>query len=140
MLGRKNNFELKIHYIIHSFDTYSFIYLFSVLSCIDSMMLFLTGLKILFTFWYQLFVYIYFPPHFSGDKRWFDPSIYTASDNIFVDVSSSQVSKVWKHFKRNKFQQKAKCNECDTILVNSGGSTTNLKNHLKHKHFIILWF
>jgi len=73
-----------------------------------------------------------------GDKRWFDPSIYTASDNIFVDVSSSQVSKVWKHFKRNKFQQKAKCNECDTILVNSGGSTTNLKNHLKHKHFIIL--
>ena len=67
-----------------------------------------------------------------------DQNIDSSLYGDFVDVSSSQLSKVWKYFKRNKIDQTAKCNKCDKIFANWNGTTGNLKNHIQTKHYITL--
>ena len=58
------------------------------------------------------------------------------SEIVFDDVSNSYSSFVWKHFKRNKNEEKAKCDHCHRIMINNGGATTSLRNHLRIKHDI----
>ena len=64
-------------------------------------------------------------------KKYFD-------EKMFIDVSSSYTSAVWKHFKRNKLEEKAKCNYCGKILSQQGfsGTTSSLRHHLIAKHEI----
>ena len=64
-------------------------------------------------------------------KKYFD-------EKMFIDVSSSYTSAVWKHFKRNKLEEKAKCNYCGKILSQQGfsGTTSSLRHHLVAKHEI----
>lgn len=45
-------------------------------------------------------------------------------------------SNIWKHFQKVT-PNTAKCNMCSKILKTSG-NTTNLKTHLKQKHYSIL--
>ena len=47
-------------------------------------------------------------------------------------------SNVWKYFMRDvnfKENKKAKCDLCGIIYTCTGGSTTNMHNHIKNKHF-----
>ena len=41
------------------------------------------------------------------------------AENLFVDVSMDPkyTSKVWEHFKLEKFADIAQCNECEGILI-----------------------
>lgn len=46
-------------------------------------------------------------------------------------------SDVWKYFTRDtnfKENKKAKCDLCDTTYTCTGGSTTNMHNHIKNRH------
>ena len=46
-------------------------------------------------------------------------------------------SNVWKYFMRDvnfKENKKAKCDLCGIIYTCTGGSTTNMHNHIKNKH------
>ena len=73
---------------------------------------------------------------------------YEGSENVHSeteidDVSSKQNdsasvgSEVWKHFTRDvnfKENKKATCNLCGAVYICSGGSTSNLKKHIKKRH------
>ena len=48
-----------------------------------------------------------------------------------------QGSDVWKYFTRDvnfKANKKTKCDVCGITYICTGGSTTNMKNHIKNKH------
>ena len=66
-------------------------------------------------------------------------------DDIEIDDAASNKSvpesikgsDVWKYFTRDvnfKENKKAKCNHCGIIYICTGGSTTNMNNHIKNKH------
>lgn len=48
----------------------------------------------------------------------------------------SKTSEVWNHFTEIEYQ-KAKCGYCSIILSTAGGSLSNLKRHMKSKHYTI---
>lgn len=48
-------------------------------------------------------------------------------------MSTRVRSNVWNHFTKLTFE-KAKCDICGTIISIKGGSSTNIRRHLKTKH------
>lgn len=50
---------------------------------------------------------------------------------------SQKKSDIWLHFSPLS-DNKAKCNLCHSIYSHKGGSTSNLKKHLQHKHPSVL--
>ncbi len=65
-------------------------------------------------------------------------TIRRADSLLFVDVSMDPkyTSKVWEHFKVEKFAGIAQCNECEVVLKAKYGATTGLLKHLKTIHSI----
>ena len=57
--------------------------------------------------------------------------------NEFEDVSERLKSKVWVHFKLNRFIETAKCNTCSAWIKTKGGNTKGLHDHLK-RHSIVV--
>ena len=53
-----------------------------------------------------------------------------------VSMDPKYTSKVWEHFKLEKFAGIAQCNECDAILKAKDGATTGLLKHLRTNHSI----
>lgn len=47
-----------------------------------------------------------------------------------------KTSELWNHFIQIE-NQKAKCGYCSVIISLSGGSLSNLKRHMKSKHYTI---
>jgi radical SAM protein with 4Fe4S-binding SPASM domain len=65
-----------------------------------------------------------------------DIEIDDASSNKSV-LENIKGSDVWKYFTRDvnfKENKKAKCDLCSITYVCTGGSTTNMHNHIKNKH------
>ena len=55
----------------------------------------------------------------------------------FECVKNERKSKVWQFFLLNKAERKAKCISCFHILImRKDGSTCQLQNHLRSKHFM----
>ena len=71
-------------------------------------------------------------------KHKFKENCDLSDESMFIDVSSSPTynSAVWKHFKKNKLEEKAKCNYCGTIMTQRGCTTSGLRHHLTAKHEI----
>jgi BED zinc finger len=73
-------------------------------------------------------------------------------DNLDIDIEDVEIddaasnksspecvkgSDVWKYFTRDanfKENKKSKCNYCGITYTCTGGSTSNMKNHIKNKH------
>ncbi len=43
-------------------------------------------------------------------------------------------SRVWHYFEETAEMKAKKCNLCGNIIMASGGNTSNMRSHLKHKH------
>ena len=56
---------------------------------------------------------------------------------VFLDVSNSYKSFIWKYFKKSKIEGKVRCNICHVVMKHdSGSNTTDKRYHLKIHHNI----
>jgi hypothetical protein len=66
-----------------------------------------------------------------------DVEIDDAASNKSAPENVNKGSGVWKYFTKDanfKENKKAKCDYCGVTYTCTGGSTTNMNNHIKNKH------